>query len=231
MKAATSSAAGTCRRSSSATSAIGFAVPIASASRSNKRPELERDEQRPHLLRVGGAHHAVLGRQVQLEVGDDPRELLVQRQPVRGGDDVLLLLAFELVGAREQLLHRSEGVHELGRGLVADARHPRDVVGGVALERHEVEVLLGRDAVASLDGRRVHPVDLGDAPPVEQHADRAPPLHPVAHQLEEVPVGGDDHRVEPRLARLDRQGADRVVGLVARHPDHRDPQRRRAPLR
>jgi len=39
-------------------------------------------------------------------------------------------------------------LQQLGRGLVADSRDARDVVGGVALEPIEVGDLLGRDAVA-----------------------------------------------------------------------------------
>ena len=48
-----------------------------------QRAELERREEPPDLVGVPLPHHAVLGLDVQRQVGDDPRELLVQGQLVR----------------------------------------------------------------------------------------------------------------------------------------------------
>ncbi len=125
---------------------------------------------------------------------------------------------------RQQVLDRAVLLDELRRGLVADARHAGDVVRCVALQRHEVQVLIGTHAVAALDRGRVHQVDLGDAATVEQHGDRTVLLPACPHQLEEVAVRGDDHGVDPRTRRLEGEGADGVVGLVALGADDGDLQ-------
>ena len=113
---------------------------------------------------------------------------------------------------------------ELGRGLLPHAGDARDVVGGVALQRDEVEVLRRRHPVLRLDRGGVHPVDLGDAAPVEQHADRpaSPSRSRTSWKKSRSAVTITD--VEPCGAGLHGERADRVVGLVARHPDHRDVQ-------
>jgi len=73
----------------------------------------------------------------------------------------------------------------------------------------------GGDAVARLHRRLVEGAQVAHPAHGEEDADRR-----VAHQLEEVAVAGDDvHRGRRGGAR--RQGADHVVGLVARHGHHR----------
>ncbi len=106
-----------------------------------ERPELQRHEEPPDLVGVPLPHLAGIGVEVEVEIGDDARELLVEREPIAGGRDVLSLLALQLVDPRDERLDRAELMHELGGGLVADPRHARDVVGGVALQRDEVQVL------------------------------------------------------------------------------------------
>ena len=118
----------------------------------------------------------------------------------------------------EQLLDGAELLDELGRGLVPHARHAGDVVGRVALQGHVLEVLRRRDAEPLLDRRLVHEGDVGDPAAVEQDPDAG------TDELEEVPVGRDDRRLDPSLGRLDGERADRVVGLVIGHQEHPDPQ-------
>ena len=52
----------------------------------------------------------------------------------------------DLAGARQQRLEVAVLVDELGRGLDADARHARHVVGRIAGQRLDVDDLVGRDA-------------------------------------------------------------------------------------
>ena len=182
-------------------------------------PELERGEQPADLVDVPLAHHAVVGRHRELDVGHDPGELLVQGEPVHRRGEVLLELALQLVDAGHELLDRAELVHQLGGRLVPHARHARDVVAGVALQGHEVEVLAGRDPEPLGHGGLVVADDVADPLAVEHHGDPGP------HELEEVPVGRDDRGVDPLCRRGHGEGPDRVVGLVAvGDPEHRDPQ-------
>ena len=113
--------------------------------------------------------------------------------------DVVLQLAPQLVGVREQLLYRAVLLDELRRGLLPHARDARDVVGRVALERHVLEVLRRRNAEPLLDGRLVVQDDVGDPAPVEHHVD------PGTDELEEVAVRGHDHGVDPATPRRARR--------------------------
>ena len=182
-------------------------------------PELERDEQPTDLLDVPLTHLRVLGFHVEGNVGHDPREVLVEDESLARRLDVLLQLPLQLVGSSEQLLDGAEVLDEFGRGLVPHARHAGDVVRRVAFQGHELEVLRRRHPVALLDRGLVHQRDVGDPPAVEQDADARP------DELEEVPVGGHDRRLDPSLGRLDGEGADRIIRFVVRDPEHPDAER------
>jgi hypothetical protein len=93
--------------------------------------------------------------------------------------------------------------------LLSHARHTGDVVRRIPLEGYVVEVLLGREPEPGLHRGLVVVDDVGDPLPVEHHPD------PGTDQLEEITVGGDDHRLHPLLHRPEGQGGDGVVGLVA----------------
>ncbi len=150
----------------------------------------------------------------RLEVGRDVaaggRELL--RHPrVLGvlAEDLLALGAGDLVDVVEHVLERPEPLEQLGRGLVADAGDPGDVVGGVALQADEVGHQLRRDAVA-VD----HPVAVVD-PGVGDPARGRHDPHAVVDQLVGVAVAGDDHHRHALPPRALGDRGDHVVGLVA----------------
>ena len=65
-----------------------------------QRTELERREESVDGVGIEGPSHAVLGPDVQVEVGHDLRQLLVQTEAVDGAGDVLLQLAAEVVHVR-----------------------------------------------------------------------------------------------------------------------------------
>ena len=98
-------------------------------------------------------------------------------------------------------------------GLLADPGDAGDVVGGVALEPDQVGNRL-RGHAPALD-HRLAVVDLGlaDALGRRHHPD------PVADQLVDVAVAGDDHHRDPAPLGLRREGGDHVVGLPALDPD------------
>ena len=181
-------------------------------------PELERGEQSPDLLDVPLPHHRILGFHIEGQIGHDPGEVLVEGESLTGRLDVLFQLPLQLVRSCQQLLHGSELLNELGRGLVPDAGHARDVVRRVTLERDELQVLRRRQAEPVLDRGLVEQDDVGDPAAVEQDP------HARSDQLEEVSVGCDDRRVDPLLGRPQREGADGVVGLVIGHQEHGDPK-------
>jgi hypothetical protein len=108
-----------------------------------QRAELERREESVDGVGIEGPPHAVLGPDVQVEVGHDPRELLVQTEAVDRGGDILLQLAAEVVHVGEEVLDRPPLLDEFGRGLLPHARHARDVVRRVALEGDVIQVLRG----------------------------------------------------------------------------------------
>ena len=93
-----------------------------------QRTELERREQPVDGVGIEGPSHAVLGPDLKIEVGHDPRELLVQTEPIDRVGDVLLELASEIVDVRDEVLDRPPLLDELGRGLLPHTRHARDVV-------------------------------------------------------------------------------------------------------
>ena len=62
-------------------------------------------------------------------------------------------LALDLVDPLDQRGQRAELADPLGRGLLADARHARQVVAGVAAQRGEVRILRGGQPVPRLDLR------------------------------------------------------------------------------
>ena len=87
------------------------------------------------------------------------------------------------------------------RGLVADPWDAGDVVRGVALQPDQVGNELGRDPVALDHALAVVDLGVGDAARGRHHP------HPVADQLVDVAVAGDDHHRDLRLARAPASGS------------------------
>ncbi len=111
----------------------------------------------------------------------------------------------------EQRLERPVRADQLARALFADARHAFDVVDAVAHQREDVHDLVRTYAELFDDAVGVEP---------EAFVARVVDLDAVADELEEVLVAGDDRHVEAGLARLSRQRADHIVGLVPRESEH-----------
>ena len=116
----------------------------------------------------------------------------------------------------EQRVERTVRRDQLARTLLADARHPFDVVDAVAHQREHVHDLVGPHAELFADAGLVEP---------EPFVARVVDFEAVADELEEVLVARDDRDLEPALARLARQRPDHVVGFVPREGQHRDAER------
>ena len=115
----------------------------------------------------------------------------------------------ELVRVVDDLLQRAVLRDELSRGLVADARDAGNVVARIALEPDEVGHLVGANPVAGLDSLGCVHVHVGDAPRGHHQADV------LGDELERIPVGGDDARLDPGCVRARCEGRDHVVRLPA----------------
>ncbi len=126
----------------------------------------------------------------------------------------------DLVQPREQRIQRLEVPDQLRRGLLADARDARDVVGRVALQGLVVDHLVGSQPEPLVDLRDVVHHGVLDAGPRRHQPD------PWRHELEHVEVHRDDRRLEV-VARIEllRDRPDDVVRFIALHLVDRDPER------
>ena len=130
---------------------------------------------------------------------------------------VLAQLRRLLVEVREDPVEVAVLGEELGRRLLPDARHARQVVRGVAAQRGQQHVLRGRHAAAVEDARLVVERVVAHAALVVEHAHVG-----VLHELEAVAVARDDDDLGLALRRLGGQRGDDVVGLEARRLHHGD---------
>ena len=124
---------------------------------------------------------------------------------------LLLLLAGDGIDAGIQVLEAAEVPDEFEGRLGADARHPRDVVRGVAGQAHHIHHLRRIDTHLLFDGGKVG----------ARLLHRVPDARPFGDQLHEVLVAGHHHDRKTFLLQTPRQRADEVVGLVAGHLENR----------
>ncbi len=171
-----------------------------------------------HGLAVETRQRQVGHAQGQLDVGQQGVELAVDPHLVDVGAQVLARLALDLVGGVQQGGEAAVRGDPLGGGLGPDAGHARQVVAGLTDERGEVGVALGRDAVLLLDGRRVHPGQLGHTLLGVQDGDVA------VDELQRVAVAGADQHLHAGRLGLRGQGRQDVVGLDAGQLDGADPE-------
>ena len=115
-------------------------------------PELEPVEDVAHVVVVEAGPARAFELELHRHVAHDGDHPLAQPDLVGARLDRRLEPALrQLVNTLQQRLHRSEVLHELGRGLVPHPRHARDVVGRVAAQRLEVDQLRRLEAVALPD--------------------------------------------------------------------------------
>ena len=136
------------------------------------------------------------------------------RQPDLVGEidqGLAALVLLDLARAGQERVEIAVFVDQQGRGLDADARRAGHIVDAVAAQGLDVDHLVRPHAelliyLLGADAQVLHGVE---------HR------HPLAHQLHQVLVGGDDHRLPAQVAHLAGIGGDQVVGLVAGQLDGR----------
>ena len=174
--------------------------------------QLEPAEGVPKLGAIG--RRAGEGLEVELDVDVALSRGQLLGDPGRFGvlGQVLLALgAADVVDVGEDVFERAEPLQQVGRGLIADAWDPGDVVARVALQSDEVGDQLGRNAVAVDHALAVVDPGVGDAARGGHDFD-----HTVVDQLVGVAVAGHDHHGDLRVigTSLFHDRGDHVVGLV-----------------
>jgi hypothetical protein len=181
--------------------------------------ELELGPERPQALPVGLAPPEGLQVHRDRHPRADRRQLAGEQRLLAVNGERLAQLARHQREVLVEALHAAELPDQLDRGLLADPRHPRDVVDGIAHEGQDVGDLCRLDAPLGLHRGLV-----------EDHAVPAPAggrvhAHPRAHELEHVLVGGDQDDLDQQVSRAIHHRAQHVVGLEARHLQERQAQR------
>ena len=151
----------------------------------------------------------------------DGRQPFGQQDLFAQSFDILPLFAGEFFGIVEQVLDRTVLADQLHGALLADARHARDVVRGIAPQRENVDYLFRVvDAVVLADLFAADDFDSFVAAfalfvDIDVRTD----------QLAIVLVRRDHEHFESGFGRFARQRADHVVGFVSGDFDHRDSHR------
>ncbi len=126
--------------------------------------------------------------------------------------EVLAPLAPDLVGMGVKVIQAAVLANQLAGGLLADQRHARHIIDGIALQRQAIDDLLGRDSHLLL-----HRFAVGDFAGLDiVHT------NVVVQQLQDVLVLRADQYVDPVLGGLLRERANDIVRLVAVQAQDRD---------
>ena len=178
------------------------------------RVELHALERLGHLVGIERRERARFEVEREVEVAHDGGHLAAQIRHVLVVDDLLFLLALEIVHVLVDALEVAVGLQQLRGGLVADAGHAGDVVGRVALEAEEVDELVGAHAVALEHLGRAVDGHVGDA------LLRGDDARLVGCQLVGVLIARHEQRLVAQLLVARGDGAQHVVALPALDAHH-----------
>ena len=178
--------------------------------------EFEFGEEKLELVVVALADHQLFRRFLHGDIALDGDQPLGEQSLIFVFLDLLLLLAFELVGVFEQVFHRAKLGNELLRGLWSDARHTGNVVRGVARQPEDIDDLFNLFNIPLLQDFR-HVEQLAGATHAGLEHEGV-----LIDELGIVLVGRDHIGVEALLFRLAGEGADHIVGLETRIFKHRN---------
>ena len=120
----------------------------------------------------------------------------------------------------DQAVERAVLADPLRRGLLAHTRDAGEVVTRVASQRGEVGILGRGQAVLLLHRLRGHSGEVRHALARIEHGRRG------RHELERIPVPGDDRRLHARALRHSRESGNEVVGFESLALEIADAHRR-----
>jgi hypothetical protein len=185
--------------------------------------KLQGEEQVPEPPAIGGLPAETLQVERHGRIAPDGHQL--PREPGSIGGSLQGVpgpRALHVVHVGQDAFEAPEALQQLGRRLLPDPAHARDIVRAVA-DESQVVGHLGRWHAQPLGGVvRGHPLGIhsgGAAPPGVQEPGM------VVDELVEVLVPGDDDRLEPCLLGLGGQRPDHVVRLPALSLDDGHPER------
>ena len=177
------------------------------------------------LLAAGAARAQVAqGVDAQVDVGDEPVEAAVAHHVVEVLAQRGPRPAPDLPGVGDDAVQAVVEVEPLGRGLGPHARHPAQVVAGLAHQRRQVRVALGAHAVALLHLGGRHAPRRGAAPDGLEHG------AVLGDELEGVAVAGAHQDLQVLGLGPRGQGGQDVVRLVVRGRHGAHPHRRQEVL-
>ncbi len=182
-----------------------------------QRAELEEVEEVADLVDHPAAHEKRVDVDIEGHVTHERRGARVQPDAGFALGQAGPQLGRALVEVGVDAVERAVVVDQLGRRLLPDARHPRQVVGGVAAQRRVLRVVARVDTGALPDPGLVVEDVVAHAAAVVQH-----PHVGILDQLVRVAVTRHDDHVLVAVARLGGQRGDDVVGLEAGDLQDRD---------
>ena len=198
----------------------GLGLPTAAGAGLDHPPgqaaELHQLQEVGQHLRIRVFYGQLAERRGQRRVAIQLHQLARQADLVGEVDQRLApLVLFDLRGPGQHRVQIAVFIDQRRGGLDADPRRARHIVDAVAAKGLHVHHPLGADA------ELLH--HLGPANADVLH--RVQHRHPVADQLHQVLVGGDDHHLAAGVADVAGVGGDDVVGLVARQLQARHAER------
>ena len=147
----------------------------------------------------------------QIAIGHHGDQSAALRQPVERLAQVLACSTLDAGSGGDHPVERAVFGKPLGGGLRANPADPRNVVDRIAYQRQVVDDPVGRNAKLGEHAGHVEPLV----------AHRVDQRDTVVDQLRQVLVARRHDHIETGLRRHCGKGADCVVGLDARHRQHR----------
>ena len=160
-----------------------------------------------NFLPVPRCQLELIGRIGKRDIANHLGELAVEHHAGQVGTQSVANFALHLVHVGDELLERPVLHDPLGSRLLTHTGDAGQIVAGVAAKSGEIRILRRRQAILCFDLTRGEPGQLGHALLRVQNRDV------LGHQLQRVPVPGDDQYAIAERLGLRGEGGDDVVRL------------------
>ena len=178
----------------------------------NDGKHLQPCEQANRCRRVALRDLILLHIGVDRRIAADGAERAAQKRAVFSGGEFVAHALFDVqfVKVVIDIVDASEALDQIGRAFLADARNARNLVGGVAHDRFQLDHLRRRKPVFGFERFRV----VGGRYGLAHFGCGKQNGRAVAHQLQRVAVAGCN-KTGIAVFALRGKGAENVVGLIA----------------